>query len=308
MAGTCGYPAPAAIAPRGEFEFMEPTSLTEALGILAATKHKTALLAGGTDLLRNLKHGQVKPHLVVSLARVPELDGIREVHGGLEIGALTTMSALAGDERVKALYPCLAEAAAQVGSPQVRNRATIGGNLCNASPCADTAGPVHVFNATALIKNAAGERRVPVAEFMTGPGQTVLAAGEVLVSLTLPRPAARTGSSFISLGHRKALEITVVSATARLTLRASSDEIEEVRVCLGSVAPTPMLSHSVEQSLLGRTPLAADIAAAARAAAAEASPIDDLRAGADYRRAMVEVLVSRVLNSAGERAREGRAV
>ena len=156
------------------FDFVEPDSLDDALAALAENPVETALLAGGTDLLRNIRLGNRQPSRVISVARLPELIGIEQRDdGGLTIGALTTMAELAANEKVVEHYPALAEAAAQVGSPQVRNRASMGGNLVNASPCADSAQPAYVFDAVVVLKKSKEQRRLALAEFITGPGQTI---------------------------------------------------------------------------------------------------------------------------------------
>jgi carbon-monoxide dehydrogenase medium subunit len=278
------------------FDFMEPDNLKEALEFISAHEKDAVALAGGTDLMRNIKLGVVRPGWVVSLARLEELSGIHEQNGGLSIGAMTCMSQLSHSEQVRTLYPALAQAAAQVGSPQVRNRGTLGGNLCNASPCADTAGPAFVFGARVVLKSVVAERRLGMGEFMTGPGQTALGSGEILTAIELPAPSKTGGSAFLSLGRRRALEITIASATASLSL--DENRVERVRVCLGSVAPTPILSRAVEHILHGNEPTQEAINAAAKAAVSDVSPIDDLRASAQYRRWMVEVLTRRTLQQA----------
>ena len=260
-------------------------------------------VAGGTDLVRNLRLGVVRPDRVVSLARISELNGLTVLpDGGLRIGAMATMSQIASDNHVRTHFPALAEAAVQVGSPQVRNRATIGGNFCNASPCADTAPPTIVFDAQVVLHSTAGERRVPAADFMTGPGSNVCKAGEIVTAFEFAAPQAHTGSAYVTLTKRKALEITIVSATARVSLSASGGEVTRFRVCLGSVAPTPVLSVGAEKILTGKKPDPKLLDDTARAAAADVSPIDDLRAGAQYRRHMVAVLSRRALQAAWEGA------
>ena len=303
---TCGIPVQPLAHTPARFDFVEPDRLDAALALLAEDE-STAVVAGGTDLLRLIRIGHARPARVVSIARLAELRGVqRREDGGLSIGALTTMAALAGDPEIRRRAPALAEAAAQVGSPQVRNRATIGGNLVNASPCADSAPPCAVHAAEVVLRSAAGERRLALADFMTGPGQTVRRPDELLAAVELPPAGPRTGCAFETLTRRKTLEITIASATARLSL-APDGTLATARVCLGSVAPVWLLSAGAERDLIGKDPDAATLAAAARAAAADASPIDDLRGGAVYRRSMVEVLSRRALQRALRRAEAGGA-
>jgi carbon-monoxide dehydrogenase medium subunit len=303
---TCGIPVQPLARTPARFDFVEPEGLDTALDLLAENDD-TAVVAGGTDLLRLIRIGHARPERVLSIARLDALRGVREREdGGLTLGALTTMAALAADPLIARRAPALAEAAAQVGSPQVRNRATIGGNLVNASPCADSAPPCAVHAAEVVLRSAAGERRLALADFMTGPGQTLRRPDELLAAVELPPAEPRTGCAFQTLTRRKTLEITIASATARLSL-APDGTAAAARVCLGSVAPVWLLSAGAEQALLGRRPDAATLAAAARAAAADASPIDDLRGGAVYRRSMVEVLTRRALEQARARAEAGGA-
>ncbi len=306
MPVTCGVPAQPLARPVTRFDFAEPAGLDEALELLAEHGANAAVVAGGTDLLRSIKLGNARPALVVSIARLAELARIQASgDGGLEIGALATMARLASDETVRVAAPALAEAAAQVGSPQVRNRATIGGNLVNASPCADSAPPAAVLDAQVVLVSRQGERRLSLAEFMTGPATTVRRPDELLTRIAIPAPGERTGSAYQTLTRRKALEITIASSTARLSL-AADGTVATARVCLGSVAPTWLLSDGAAQALAGQQPTDEAIAAAARAAAADATPIDDLRAAAQYRKWMVEVLTRRALTLARARAEGGQ--
>jgi CO/xanthine dehydrogenase FAD-binding subunit len=289
------------------FAFREPATLEEACRILADNGPRAALLAGGTDLLRNIRYGEERPEVVVSVARIPELQGIRSDGGGLRIGAAATMADIASDPTVRALFPVLAEAAGQVGSAQVRNRATMGGNLCNASPCADTAPPSAVCGAELRLTSTSGSRTVRASEFMNGPGTTVLAPGEILAAIHFPPPVPHSGGAFLALGKRRAMEITIVSASAALTLEGRGGVVKEAAICLGSVAPIPMRARGGEALLLGKPPTDELFREAAAAASAEARPIDDLRASAEYRRAMVEVLTRRALSAALHRATKGAA-
>lgn len=290
------------------FDFVEPASLEQACRCLAESKGALAL-AGGTDLLRDIRNETKRPRLLVSLARIPELCGIEETRAGdLIIGPLTTMVELASDERVQGVAPALAEAAARMGSPQVRNRATVGGNICNARPCADTVPPLIVHGAVLVLRSGNGSREVPAAEFISGPGQTVRSPDEILASIRLPAPPeapAVSGSAYETVTNRKAVEITITSATARVTLSGPSGTITASAICLGSVGPTPLLGPSGEAALVGRQPTDAVLNAAAAAVVADSRPIDDFRGSAEYRRHLVQVLTRRALVRAVQRALGG---
>ncbi len=285
---------------------MEPKSLEEACRILEERGSEAEVLAGGTDLLRNIHDGCEKPEVVLSIAHLDELSGMREKDCGLTIGCLTTMAEMARHESIRSKWPALAEAAGRMGSPQVRNRATIGGNFCNASPCADSVPPTLVHDGVMRLFKGSESRMVSASAFITGPGETTLKEGEILGDISLPKPPPCTGSAFIKLGKRKACEITIASAAARLTL-GEDGVVVTARIALGSVGPTPLRAFTAEKILEGREPTDETFSEAAEAASKDACPIDDLRASADYRTWMVEVLTRRVLQTALERAngREG---
>ncbi len=285
-------------------DFAEPSSLVEALALLADHGPGAITVAGGTDLLRNIRLGKIQPSLVISLARLDVLAGVRPAaDGGLNVGPLTTMAALARSAHVLERAPALADAAGHMGSPQVRNRATIGGNLCNARPCADTAPPVIVHGATLELTRKDGMREVAAADFITNPGQTLIQADEILTAIRLPAPGGPAGSAFETLTNRKAVEITITSSTA--WLRLDGGRVDQARICLGSVGPIPLVAPTGEALLQGAEPTAENLAAAATASVNDASPMDDFRGSADYRNHLVEVLTRRALTKALERAQGG---
>ena len=290
-----------------DFDFQEPADLDGALQALAEGGDEALPIAGGTDLLRDVRLGLKRPACVVSLARVEALRGVREDGDDLIVGPLTTMAELAADARVQTRLSAVADAASRMGSPQVRNRATIGGNLCNARPCADTAPGVIVLGATLLLRSAAGSRQVPAAEFITAPGQTLRQPGELLTAIRFPALPAHSGSCFVTLTNRKAVEITITSATAQLTLESADGPISAAVISLGSVGPIPMPGKAAVAALLGKLPEPAALNAAAKAAVDDATPIDDFRGSAAFRRWMIEVLTRRALEGALARARGGAA-
>jgi carbon-monoxide dehydrogenase medium subunit len=285
------------------FDYCEPSSLREALSLLAEHRERARVLAGGTDLFLRLRTGAVRPSVVLDLKRVPGLDGIRDTEaGGLRIGALTPHADLEASEAVRVRYPALALAARCVAGVQIRNRGTVGGNLCNASPAADLATPLLAFGALVRVAGPDWDREVPLETFFAGPGRTVLAANEILTEVVLPPPAAWTGSDF-QRSVRTAVDIALVNVAVCLTLEAGDGQCREARMALGAVAPTPVLAPQAVAALRGQHLGPEAIAEAARRAATEARPITDVRATAEYRRDQVEVLVARALARAWEAAR-----
>ena len=280
------------------FEYHAPSTLTEAVALLGRLAGVVSLLAGGTDLLVEVKgRGRCPDHLV-DIKRIPDLAGLSwDPAAGLRIGALTTVRTVETSPFVAAHYAGLAAAARSLGSIQIRNRATVAGNICRASPSADTPPPLIADGAAVRIIGPLGERVVPLEEFFTGPGRSVLARDEILVEIAVPPPAPRTGKVYLKHGRRLAMELATVGVAVALTL-APDGETQEVRVVLGAVASTPIRARAAEALLRGRVVDASLIAEAAEAAEAEARPISDVRSSADYRREMVRVLTARALRQA----------
>lgn len=287
------------------FEYFAPQSLSEALTLFRERGDGGRALAGGTDLVVQVKEGGKipPPSYLVSLRRLRELRGI-EFGGrnGLRLGAAATMAEIAESPLVRERYRALAEGAEIVGSVQTMNMATVGGNVCNAAPSADTAPPLLVFEATAVIAGAGGEREVPLEEFWLSPNRTILQPDELLKELRLPPPPPNSGSVYVRHTPRKQMDIAVVGVAVLLTLDAGGS-IERSRIALGAVAPTPIRARGTEAVLEGQPAGAELFARAAEAAAAEASPISDQRGSAEFRRHLVRVLTERMLRVAAERAR-----
>jgi carbon-monoxide dehydrogenase medium subunit len=284
------------------FELALPRSIDECVEILAKHGGEAKVVAGGTDLLPQLKNGLLKPPRVVDLSGIPALRALEHANGsGLRVGAAVTARALELDAGVRAGYPALAESGALVGSVQVRNLATVGGNLCNAAPSADMAPPLLALDAEAVIAGPGGRRRVPLASFFTGVHRTVLAAGELLVELVVPATGPNSGGHYLRHTPRRELDIAVVGVASQVTLTGGA--CARVRIALASVAPTPVRATAAEQALTGQTPTPALIERAAELAVEAAKPISDQRGSADYRRHLVRVLTRRTLTTALERAR-----
>ena len=260
-----------------------------------------AVLAGGTDILPRWSKGLVaRPEALVSLKDVEDLKGVARVNGEVRVGALVTMSEIASDPIIRDAAPVLADAAGRIACPQVRNRATIGGNLCNASPAADTAVPLILLDAALDIAAWNGSsvtaREVPITEFFKGPGATILAPGELLTHIRFKPPAAGAYAAWDKFGTRPAMEIAV--ASVGVAVRLDGGAIVHARVGYGSVAPVPMRGRKAEAALMGN-PLSAETIERCQAAACnEIAPITDIRASEGYRRDVVAVMLGRLLGNA----------
>ena len=283
------------------FDFFSPQTLDEAIRILADNGADARALAGGTDLLIRMKRKQWTPRAVVSLRRVPGLRDI-SLNGELRLGACVTLTDLIRSPIIREHYPVLAKTASKMAGVQVRNLATVGGNLCNASPAADTAPPLIALNARAVIVGSKGERVVPLDEFFVGVGKSVLAPDEVLREILVPRQDASMRASYVKLEHREAMDIAIVSVGVWVKLeqqavgsKQQAARCEDVRIVLGAVAPTPMRAKRAEEVLRGKELTEERIREAARVAVTESQPIDDVRGSAWYRREMVELLTRRQL-------------
>ncbi len=281
----------AEIRPLPKFDYFSPSSLSETLTLLKNYKGRARLLAGGTDLLVKMKKRAVLPVVIVDLNRITELSFIELAGDHLHIGGLTRLAAIRESSLVKEKAPALAEAVSVLASSQVRNRATIGGNLCNASPAADTAPPLLALDASVKLKSTDGERIVPLSQFFLGPEQTVANPDEALTAVIIPLQEG--ASTFIKFGKRKAFTLSVASAAA--FARVNNGKFEEVRVALGAVTPTPMRGQKVEEALKGKDASEENIEKAAELVKEECCPISDVRASAEYRKQMSYVLTKRVL-------------
>jgi CO/xanthine dehydrogenase FAD-binding subunit len=277
-------------------EVLCPGSVAEALAVLAQ-RPEAVPIAGGTDLMVQLRDGRKRAAVLLDLSRL-ELSGVREFEDGIEIGATTPMATIAADAHIRDSYPALALSAAQVGAWPIQCRATLGGNLANASPAADTAPALLVEDARLVLASSAGERRVSVDGFFHAPGRSALASGELILSVILPPPTIVPGlrvlESFVKVGPRQEQIISVVSLAGH-ALIAGDGTISDVRLAFGAVAATPVRARHTEQALAGRRPDAAVRREAVRALQRDIAPIDDVRAPAGYRRVAAAVLLNRFL-------------
>ncbi len=284
------------------FDLLQPKTTAEALALMARHGARASLLAGGTDLLVEIKEGIRAPDVVIDAKHLP---GMRELvvspEAGLRLGALVTARAVETSIAVRQQYHGLWQAVRELGSIQVRNRATVAGNVCRASPSADTLPPLIADDAVVAILGPGGERTLALEDFFTGAGKTVLAGDEIVTGFSLPAPQPGTGKFYIKHGRRKAMELATVGVAVTLTM--SGGVCSSIRIALGAVAPTPIRAKKAEAVLAGKKPDAALIAKCGAIAASESSPISNIRGSADYRRRMVEELTQRAITAAMEAAR-----
>ena len=276
-----------------EFDFAQAQNQAAALEQLAGPG-SVVPLAGGTNLLVNLKRAPLDADLIVDLSRVASLNSIAEDDNGVQLGCGVTFAQILEWRPGGVVETLMQPMAAAFAGPLIRNLATVGGNICDASPAADVSPPLLALDARVKLESAGNASRVlTLEEFFQGVRQTALRSDELLTSIEIPQPDSSDQAFYYKLGKRKADAIAVVSVA--ITLRRESDQVQHIRIALGAVAPVAMRAHEAEAKLLGLELSASNIAAAATAAAVAASPIDDFRASAAYRRRMVEVLVTRGL-------------
>jgi len=286
------------------FAYQRPSTVAEAISILGSRPEgEVRLLAGGTDLIIRLRDGSLRPSVVVDVKRVADLQPrIDERDGLFSISAGTVMTDIAADERMRRHFPALVEAAQVVGSVQIRNRATLAGNVCNASPAADTAPPLLVYGAVLVIAGPAGERRVALDDFFVRSGQTTLGHGELVTAIELPRPTRAAGSTHVRRTRRRGHDL------ASVTLCCAVDDAGVTRLAYGSVGPRPVLVTEGDGLLADPATAQADRAAAFERLFAAASPSPrSMRASPEYRLAMLRVLGARALHTAQVRLAEARA-
>lgn len=285
------------------FEYHEPASLAEAVDLGARFGLDGRFLAGGTDLIIQMRRGKIAPRHVVSLHRVPGLDAIA-ADGRVRLGARVTHRAIERCATFQGSLRALVEGAEVIGGHQIRNVGTVGGNLVNASPAADVVPVLLALDATVDCVGADGGRSVALREFLVGPGQTARRPGELVTAVHFAALPERSATAFLKAGRRRAMEISVVCVAARLTLDASGTRCEVARVALGAVAPTTWRARAAERVLEGQAVTPDRLQEAGRAAAGECRPITDVRASARYRRLLVETLVPRVLGRCVQRIQE----
>lgn len=286
-----------------DFIYCAPTTVSEALELLARHRERAKILAGGTDLMLLMQDGVFTPDYVVSVRGIPELNRLAfDPKGGLTLGAATPLRQIETSPLVQRYYPHLASAAGEIGSVQIRNLASAGGNVCTATPSGDILPSLISLEATARVASTRGERLIPLEGFFTGPRRTVLEPDELLIELRIPAPRPRSSGAYIKLDTRPQMDLAMVGVAATVTLQPNDSVIDRVTICLGAVAPTPIRAREAEEILTGRAPTDDVLAAAGQAAARAARPISDVRASAEYRREQCDLMTRRVVRMAVERA------
>jgi len=291
------------------FEYLEPASVAEAIAMLENYQGRAKILAGGTDLLVQIKQGTLKPDFVVHIGRIEELNRITaDSDGGLRIGTLTTMRVIERSELLQGGWDMLRQGAAQVSCPQIRNVATLGGNSCHGIPSADTVPSLIALGAEALIVGPRGERKVPMEAFHRGPGRTVLEADELMQGFKIPTPPPCTGGCYLKYTPRGTSELAIVGVAALLTLNPKDGTCQDARIVLGACGPTPLRTKKAESLLLGNRLNAPIIEKAAHVAAEESRPNPGVsaRAPAPYRKEMVRVWGRYALKNAWMKAEASR--
>jgi CO/xanthine dehydrogenase FAD-binding subunit len=285
----------------GELKFYHPRNLDDALSFLNQDPQVTRVVAGGTDLFLQVREKQIKAQFLVDLSHVPELQFVQKQNGSIVLGPTLTLNDVIRSQLLRDRSPGLIEAASSIGSPQIRNRGTVGGNIGRASPAGDCSVALLSLNARITLRSVRASRTVSLAEFFVGPGSHIGKEDELISEITLPICVKQSGSSFIKLGKRKALVLAIAAVAVYIELDENA-KIKEVRIALGSLAPTPCRSFRAEEVLRGRLVSTGVFEEAGQAALDDISPIDDLRASAQYRKMVTPILVQRALISAARRA------
>jgi carbon-monoxide dehydrogenase medium subunit len=286
-----------------DFAYHAPTSLDEATSLLAKHNGRAKILAGGTDILVQLREGLREADVVVDVKHIPEL--MQLDYGaatGLRLGASVPCYRIYEDPKVSAAYSALSDSARIIGGWQIQSRASIGGNLCNSSPAADATPSLIALSAKAIVVGPKGEREIKAEDFCVAPGRNALQPGEMVVALILPPPAPRSGSAYERFIPRNEMDIAVVGVGSWVQLSAAGDKIDAARIAVGAVAPTPKFAEEASQSLVGQPPSEAAFTKAGELAKKVASPITDMRGTVEYRTHLVGVLVKRTLEKAVDRA------
>jgi CO/xanthine dehydrogenase FAD-binding subunit len=286
-------------------DYTAPSTVEEAVRILAAASGTAKVLSGGTDLLVQLRSGRVKPGLIVDIKKIPDISGIREQNGGFVIGAATPGAMIGECDALQKAWPGVVEAANLIGSTQVQGRASLAGNLCNASPAADSVPAMIAARATCVIAGPKGKHEVPVETIATGPGRTSLSPGEFIVEFHLPKRPPRSADAYLRFIPRTEMDIAVVGAAVNLTLDASG-VCTDARVVLGAVAPTAVIVSEAAAALVGRKLDETVLAALDQAARRACKPIDDKRGTIEYRTKVAGVMARRAATIAYERAGKPR--
>lgn len=286
------------------FDYVAAKSLSEAVDLLTKYRDQARILGGGTDLIVQVRENRRPVGVMVDIKGVPEVNTL-SYNGSLEIGASVPLYKIYSNGEVKSNFPALVDATSIIGGVQIQSRASIGGNLCNASPAADSIPVLIVLGAQCAIEGPSGERSIAVEDFCTAPGQTVLKSNELLVKLVIPTPAPNASSFYLRFIPRNEMDIAVVGAGAAVELSADHQTFVSARIALGAVAPTPLFAAAASSVLAGKPVSDESIEEACEAAKGIATPISDMRGTAAQRTHLVGVLTRRALNGAINRIKEG---
>lgn len=286
-----------------DFDFQAPLTLDSVLTLLAESNGQARPLAGGTDLIDQMRLGRYKPNLLVDLKKVPELGTLAVDASGLRLGAAVPCYQIYQNAEIVKNYSALADSCHIIGGIQIQSRASVGGNLCNSGPAADSIPSLIALSATCLIASRAGTREVPVDEFCTGPGLNILKPGEILLELRFPAPKPNNGSHYRRFIPRNEMDIAVVGVGASVVLNDAKNTILSARIALGAVAPTPLFAKKASELVAGQKISDDLLAKAANATRDIINPITDMRGTIEYRRHITGVLTERVLKAAIARAK-----
>lgn len=286
-----------------DFDYAAPTTVAEAVQLLQSHNGAARPLAGGTDLIDQVRVGRLTPDLVVDIKQIPELTKVDFSDKGLRIGAAVPCYRLYHDPKVTAAYTALTDSASIIGGIQIQSRASIGGNLCNSGPAADSTPSLIALGAVVVIAGPKGTREVSVDTFCTGPGKNILEKGEFVVELKLPARAAQSGSAYQRFIPRNEMDIAVVGVGVSVTLDAAGQKFLDAKIALGAVAAKPLVADAAAKALIGQPVSDATLQKAGEAARAIATPIDDMRGTVEFRKHVTGVLTARVIQLAVARAR-----
>ena len=286
-----------------DFEYEAPTTLSAALELAAKHNGSSRFMAGGTDLIDQVRVGRMSPDVLIDVKKLPELNVLQHDSNGLRLGAAVPCYQVYGHCGIVSDYSALADSCRIIGGVQIQSRGSVGGNLCNSGPAADSTPSLIALGAVAVISGPKGTRSVPVEDFCTGPGKNVLQPGEILVELKFPARVANSGSHYRRFIPRNEMDIAVVGVGASVVLNEAKDQFVSARIALGAVAATPLFAKAASDGLAGQPVNDDSIAKAAAAARAIATPIDDMRGTKEFRLHITGVLVERVLKAAIARAK-----
>ena len=289
------------------YDYRAASSIEEVLALLSYNDRRAKILSGGTDLLAQLREGRQQADLIVDVKKIPELsEVVYDPHQGLRIGAAASCSKICQDAAVLAFYPGLVDAFSLIGGVQIQNRASVGGNLCNASPAADAIPALIVHEAICHVAGPRGSRNIPVEQFCAAPGKTILQPDEFLVRISIPQPRRNFGAHYLRFIPRNEMDIAVVGAGVAVILDDDKRHIQAARLALAAVAPIPLFVAEFGDFLAGKEITSQAIQEAALIAQSAARPISDLRGTVEQRRKLTQVLTRRALEKAIERAKLGK--